>query len=141
MTQRFDVCIRGGGIVGSTLALLLAQQRLRVALVTRSPHTTRGADGHSDIRAYALNSASRQCLDMVRGWPETEGAVTAVTRMDVCGDRGGQLSFSAGDVQQDCLNWVVDVPALEARLADALRFQSGVQRLEAPPPASLTVVC
>ena len=27
------------------------------------------------------------------------------------------------------LNWMVDVPALEARLADALKFQSGVQVL------------
>jgi 2-polyprenyl-6-methoxyphenol hydroxylase-like FAD-dependent oxidoreductase len=142
MTQRFDVCIRGGGIVGSTLALLLAQQRLRVALVARPPHATPGPDGHGDMRAYALNAASRQCLDAVRGWPETEGVVTPVTRMDVCGDHGGQLSFAATDVQQPNLNWIVDVPALEARLADALRFQSGVQRLDTPPAhAALTVVC
>lgn len=142
MTQRFDVCIRGGGIVGSTLALLLAQQRLRVALVARPPQATPGPDGHGDIRAYALNAASRQCLDAVRGWPETAGAVTPVTRMDVCGDHGGQLSFDATDAPQPQLNWIVDVPALEARLADALRFQSGVQRLDAPPAhAALTVVC
>lgn len=142
MTQRFDVCIRGGGIVGSTLALLLAQQRLRVALVARPPQATPGPDGHGDIRAYALNAASRQCLDAVRGWPEADGTVTPVTRMEVRGDKGGQLSFDATDVQQPSLNWIVDVPALEARLADALRFQSGVQRLDAPPAhAALTVVC
>ena len=45
MTQRFDVCIRGGGIVGSTLALLLAQQRLRVALVARPPMRPPGPMG------------------------------------------------------------------------------------------------
>jgi ubiquinone biosynthesis UbiH/UbiF/VisC/COQ6 family hydroxylase len=62
--------------------------------------------------------------------------------MNVCGDKGGQLSFAATDVQQPSLNWIVDVPALEARLADALHFQSGVQRLDAPPAqAALTVVC
>ena len=33
MAQTFDVCIRGAGIVGRTLALLLARERLRVALV------------------------------------------------------------------------------------------------------------
>ena len=33
MAQTFDVCIRGAGIVGRTLALLLARERLRVALL------------------------------------------------------------------------------------------------------------
>ena len=142
MTQRFDVCIRGGGIVGSTLALLLAQQRMRVALVARSPTHAPGPDGHGDVRAYALNAASRTCLDAVRGWPESPGSVTPVGRMEVSGDHGGQLAFTATDAHADNLNWIVDVPALEARLADALRFQSGVQRLDAPPPhTSLTVVC
>ena len=31
--QRYDVCIHGAGIVGRTLALLLAKDGLRVALV------------------------------------------------------------------------------------------------------------
>lgn len=144
MTQRFDVCIRGGGIVGSTLALLLAQQRLRVALVVQPLHgnSPPGPEGHGDIRAYALNAASRHCLESVRGWPTVEHAATPVSRMEVQGDSGGHLSFVAGDMQRDTLNWIVDVPALESRLADALQFQSNVHRMESPPlNAALTVVC
>src|SRR5260370_16552482 len=37
MAQTFDVCIRGAGIAGRTLALLLARERLRVALVVAAP--------------------------------------------------------------------------------------------------------
>ena len=37
MTKTYDVAILGGGIVGRTLALLLARERLRVALVERAP--------------------------------------------------------------------------------------------------------
>ncbi len=33
MGRTLDVCIRGGGIVGHVLALLLARERLRVGLV------------------------------------------------------------------------------------------------------------
>ena len=33
MAQTYDICIRGAGIVGRTLALLLARERMRVALV------------------------------------------------------------------------------------------------------------
>ena len=35
----FDICIRGGGIVGHTLALLLARDRLRIALYTPCLYT------------------------------------------------------------------------------------------------------
>ncbi len=147
MSQKFDVCIRGAGIVGSTLALLLAQQRLRVALCAAAPASPSG--GHSDIRAYALNAASRALLESVRAWPDgppptgAEPAVTPVLRMDVRGDQGGALAFDAPDSAKP-LNWLVDVPALEARLAEALRFQGMVTAITAPtppPPAPLTVVC
>lgn len=153
MSQNFDVCIRGSGIVGSTLALLLAQQRLRVALVSPANQPVApGPDGHADVRAYALNSASRQLLTSLRVWPEPESseaiaapsAVTPVTRMVVCGDQGGELVFNATDVDTDALNWIVDVPALERRLAEALRYQGQVERFSADralPEARLTIVC
>lgn len=150
MTQRFDVCIRGGGIVGSTLALLLSQQRLRVALCVKPPQASAGPDGHSDIRAYALNAASRRLLEAVRAWPDApttpDGAmsVTPVNRMTVNGDHGGQLVFDADAAGESHLNWIVDVPALEARLAEALRFQAYVQvftEVAPPPPCALTVIC
>ena len=54
MAAPLDVCIRGAGIVGRTLALLLARERLRVGLVAAPPP----AGAHADVRAYALNAAS-----------------------------------------------------------------------------------
>ena len=35
--ERYDVCVRGAGIVGSCLALSLARQGLQVALVPTAP--------------------------------------------------------------------------------------------------------
>jgi 2-polyprenyl-6-methoxyphenol hydroxylase-like FAD-dependent oxidoreductase len=58
MSKNFDVFIGGDGIVGRTLALQLAQARLRVALVARKPRLP----VVPDVRAYALNVASRQQL-------------------------------------------------------------------------------
>jgi 2-polyprenyl-6-methoxyphenol hydroxylase-like FAD-dependent oxidoreductase len=116
-----SVLVRGGGAVGLSAALALARQGLRVAL--HAPGAPAAAS--ADVRAYALNAASRQCLDAVRGWPEADGTVTPVTRMEVCGDKGGQLSFEATDVQQPSMNWIVDVPALEARLPDAVGLSPG----------------
>ena len=137
MPQALDVCIRGAGIVGRTLALLLARERLRVGLV-RGPDFPGGAA--SDVRAYALNAASRDLLQTLRAWPDDQHA-TAVQAMEVHGDDGGRLQFSAASEGAPALAWIVDVQALQERLADALRYQPLVEWLDAPQPAPLTAVC
>jgi len=137
MAKTFDICIRGAGVVGRTLALLLARERLRVALV-EAPNTTAASSG--DVRAYALNAASRQLLDSLRSWPDPAHA-TAVAEMQVFGDQGGAVHFDAATQGADALAWIVDVPALEARLAEAVRYQPQVEVVGEPVPASLTVVC
>lgn len=137
MAQTFDICIRGAGIVGRAAALLLARDRHRVALF---PGPTPLAAGSNDVRAYALNSASRSVLESLRCWPDASHA-TAVTRMRVQGDDGGAVHFDAAQQGVDALAWVVDVPALEAQLAEAVRFQPHVEVVDAPVHAALTVVC
>jgi 2-polyprenyl-6-methoxyphenol hydroxylase-like FAD-dependent oxidoreductase len=135
--QRADVVIRGAGVVGQALALLLAQDRLRVALV--APPAAPRAD---DVRAYALNNTSRELLRALRAWPDdVPGAVTPVTGMQVHGDADGTLRFDAAELGAEALTWIVDVPTLERRLGDAIGFAAGVQRVEETPAARLTVVC
>ncbi|MDB5928910.1 MAG: 2-octaprenyl-3-methyl-6-methoxy,4-benzoquinol hydroxylase [Polaromonas sp.] len=137
MSKTFDVCIRGDGVVGRTLALLLARERLRVALVAgqapAEPHA-------SDVRAYALNGASRELLQGLRVWPDAPFA-TPVSQMQVWGDDGGRIDFSAASVEQEALAWIVDVPALAHQLIQAVRYQPQVELVAAPAKAALTVVC
>ena len=145
MSKTYDVAILGGGVVGHTLALLLAQERLRVTLVQRPVR----AAGTSDIRAYALNAASKALLESLRAWPRAtaEGdrpAITPVRSMWVSEgspDAPGAVRFDADALGGAPLSWIVDVPALERTLAQAVSFQSGVEVLHEPPPAALTVVC
>jgi len=141
MTQALDICIRGGGIVGSTLALLLARERLRVGLVARAAAAPeRGTPASGDVRAYALNAKSRALFESLRCWPDAQHA-TEVLAMQVKGDDGGMVNFSASELKVPGLTWIVDVPALETRLAEAVRFQAEIERLDAPQPAALTVIC
>jgi 2-polyprenyl-6-methoxyphenol hydroxylase-like FAD-dependent oxidoreductase len=136
MTQPLDICIRGGGIVGHTLALLLARARLRVGLVTQAE--PRGET--PDVRAYALNAQSKALLDSLRCWPEPQHA-TEVLSMQVKGDSGGEVNFEAKELSVPGLTWIVDVPVLEAQLRDAVRFQPLIEVLDAPQDAALTVIC
>ncbi len=130
-----DICIRGAGIVGRTLALLLARERLNVALV-ESPKLP----AMPDVRAYSLNGAAMALLQDLRCWPE-HPAVTPVHQMQVWGDHGGHLNFGAREQGVGELNWMVDVPVLEARLTAAVQFQPQIEVVQAPVAAPLTVVC
>lgn len=136
---QFDVCIRGAGIVGRSLALMLASQGLRVALVNLHASANAG-QGHSDVRAYALNTAAKQLLTDLRCWPEAS-ACTPILKMHIEGDQGGNLEFSAADQGVEALNWMVDVPCLENNLRNASSFQPLIQELAENVAAPLTVIC
>lgn len=134
--RRFDVVVRGNGIVGQSLALLLAQDRLRVALVGPSSPAE-----HTDVRAYALNATSRQLLETLRAWPSDGVNATPISAMRVHADAGGRLGFDAHEQGTTSLGWIVDVPQLEAQLAQAVSFQGSIERLSEAPSAPLTVIC
>jgi len=137
MAQTFDVCIRGAGAVGRTLALLLAQERLRVALVAAPEEPAQGAD----VRAWALNAASRSLLQSVRGWPDNDNHATPVLYMGVQADGDAAVHFDAGQQGCEALVWIVDVPALHTRLMEAVRYQPLIETVDVPTAAPLTVVC
>ena len=123
--------------MGRTLALLLARERLRVALV--APPQPRSLQ-QKDVRAYALNASSRAVLQSLRCWPDDEDA-TPVVGMQVFGDLDGQIQFDAASQEVPALAWIVDVPALEQRLAEAVRYQPQVEIVKEPVEAALTAVC
>ena len=138
-STQFDVCIRGAGIVGRSLSLMLASQGLRVALVNLSD-AQKSAHGHSDVRAYSLNSASQQLLTDLRCWPEGT-ACTPILKMHIEGDQGGNLEFSAVQQDVEALNWMLDVPTLENNLAKSIGFQPLIQEVAENVKAPLTVIC
>lgn len=135
-----DIFISGDGIVGRSLALLLAREKLRVGLSAAQP-VPPGAP--ADIRAYALTPASRALLESIRAWPEDETLATPVLAMQVHGDEDSELNFSAALHGTPALNWIVDATVLEEGLATALRYQPQIERVAhgQEPNAPLTVVC
>ena len=136
MTSQADIVVRGTGIVGMTLALLLARQRLRVALVGSV-----AAPQHADVRAYAINHAARQTLIDAGGWPSGDTAVTPVQRMRVFGEGSGAIRFDAPE--QEDLTWIVDVPTVVGQLQAAVQQSQDISVVdeEQHPSAKLTVIC
>ncbi|CAN7184860.1 FAD-dependent monooxygenase [Rhizobacter sp. LjRoot28] len=135
--KRFDVCVRGAGIVGRALALSLARSGLRVALVADPASPAR-----EDIRAYALNAGAVSLLRDLKVWDGLPPhAATAVHEMHVEGDTSGVLEFSAWEQHVSELAWITDAAQLEQALASAVRYAPHVTVVDAPVDAALTAVC
>jgi 2-polyprenyl-6-methoxyphenol hydroxylase-like FAD-dependent oxidoreductase len=134
----YDILVRGAGAVGLAGALALSRQGLQVALLGREAAPAAAGD----VRAYALNAASVELLAALKVWDAIPAdARTAVHDMRVEGDaHGAVLEFSAWAAAVGELAWIVDAAALEATLGDALRFAAHVSRVDAAPPAALTVL-
>jgi 2-polyprenyl-6-methoxyphenol hydroxylase-like FAD-dependent oxidoreductase len=128
--SNLDVSIRGAGAVGLSLALSLARQGLQVGVVGVEPRAGEAAapPATPDVRAYALNAASRQLLTDLKVWDALPAdAVTPVHDMRIQGDAtgaaaGGTLEFSAWQQGCEALAWIVDAAELEAALRTAARF-------------------
>lgn len=129
--DRFDVCVRGGGVVGLASALALARQGLGVALQGAAPGAAPAA--RPDVRTYALNAASVALLSALKVWDALPAdARTAVYDMRVEGDaHGAALDFSAWAVGAEQLAWIVDAGELEAALRSAVRFAPHIMAVEA----------
>ena len=139
MSTHHDICIQGSGIVARTLALLLAKERFRVALVSEAKVASATGE-KADVRAYALNSASKSLLESLRVWPNTDAGTahaTPVLGMQVHGDTTGRVNFSAAEHGSEALAWIVDVPALEEQLLQAVKYQPLITTIEQVASAHL----
>jgi 2-octaprenyl-6-methoxyphenol hydroxylase len=99
-TGAVDVAIAGGGLVGASLALALAQLGLEVALLEASPFGT-AAQPSFDDRTTALSNGSRRIFEALGIWPLIERDATAIRRIHVS-DKG-RFGFARLDAREQGL--------------------------------------
>lgn len=140
-TEQVDIAIVGAGMVGMTLACLLADSGLRVRVIE-----ARDSDRQSlidaeqqqrsndfDNRVSALTIASQQILNHASAWPLMQNMrVTPYTRMDVWdGEGSGNIQFNSHELQESCLGHIVENRVTLAALYQAslnmpaIEWQSG----------------
>lgn len=142
--KRFDVCVSGSGAVAMSLALSLSAEGFSVAWARAEAFQ---APTSQDVRTYALNARAIDLLTRLRIWPALQAFSAPVFGMQIRGDEGGCLEFSAWQQRVNELAWIADAGALERLLSDALRFAPRVEVVgplkdgHAPVPASLLAIC
>ena len=118
---RRDVVVVGGGVVGTTAALVLAGLGLDVALVEAAEPAHWRAD-HPDLRVYAFAPDNAALLQALGIWDAI--AATRAQRYrrmqvwDAAG--GGELVFDADAFGRGELGWIVEHGLLVDRLFTAL---------------------
>lgn len=136
----YDVIVVGAGLVGLALAAALAEQSLRVALVDRAPVAMPDdpVDGDDwDARVYAISPGNATFLRAVGAWQELEtDRVGAVEAMRVEAAADATLAFSAFDLGERALAWIVEERALRSALVPRVHA-AGVTLLA---PATLKAI-
>jgi 2-octaprenyl-6-methoxyphenol hydroxylase len=107
LPSTFDVAIGGGGLVGATLAIALAQLQLKVVLIEASPFGTPDQPSFDD-RTTALSNGSRRIFDALGVWSLLEREATPIRRIHVS-DQGrfGFARISAEEQGVDALGYVI----------------------------------
>jgi ubiquinone biosynthesis UbiH/UbiF/VisC/COQ6 family hydroxylase len=137
--DRFDVIVAGAGLVGLALAPALARSGLRVALIDRSPIAAPAADPQTwDSRIYAISPGSATFLRSIGAWQGLEAdRIAPVERMEIAGDAGKLVQFSAYELGERALAWIVEERALRAALLPTV-FDSGVEVISGVTFSSLS---
>ncbi len=133
----FDIVIVGGGLAGLALATALRATRLSVAVVEgRAPVAATGWDA----RIYAVSPGNARFLDATGIWQHLDRSrMTAVEAMEIFGDAGGHMRFSAYDSGIEELAWIVESSALQRELWETARRQGNVTLLCPAQPAALAI--
>ena len=136
MTQRTDILIVGGGLVGTSLALALDASGRRATLLEAAPaRVASAADNDDNDRNLVLARASVNALKVLHVWPHLDAAAGTIRRVEVSrAGEFGKLRMTADDAGVDALGRVVPGRVLAAALERRL---AACQHIEHLAPAKL----
>ncbi len=135
--DRFDIAVVGGGMVGATFALALAETPLRVVVVESVAHASQGQPSFDD-RTTALGNASRRIFEALGIWDRIAREAAPIRAIHV--SDAGRFGFARLDAREQGIpafgyvaaNRVIGA-ALWERLAAsrvALRVPASVEGIE-----------
>ncbi len=128
MTDRVDIAIVGGGMVGAALAVALAPLGLRIALIeSQAPPASNPS---WDERCIALNAASQRIVEGLGLWGDLSADAEPISSTHIS-ERGrfGVARFSAAEADLPALGYNVPLRAIGAAFAASMAQVDGLQLL------------
>ncbi|MBB4212511.1 2-octaprenyl-6-methoxyphenol hydroxylase /2-octaprenyl-3-methyl-6-methoxy-1,4-benzoquinol hydroxylase [Rhodothalassium salexigens DSM 2132] len=136
-TSRADVAIIGGGLVGLTTAVGLAQQGLSVCVVDRQPLPAT-LDPAFDGRATAVAHASKLLFEALDLWPAMDAHAQPILEIRVSdGPSLMHLHFDHDDLGDGPLGFLVENRYLRQAMADKV---AGLDAVEVVAPEAVETI-
>ena len=133
--MHFDVIIVGGGLSGLSLARALRGTRLSVALIESAPPAPPFG---WDARVYAVTPTNAGFLRELGVWSHLDPTCIApISAMQVHGDTGGKLDFSAYESGVGELGFVLESSLMACELWESVRRQDRLTLLCPARPQAL----
>ena len=125
--MHFDIAIVGGGLAGLSLACALRDTSLKIALLEqRPPQRPSGWDA----RVYAISPANVDFLSRVGVWKHLDHErIARIAAMEVYGDKGARLDFSAYDTGVSELGFILESSLMACELWENIKRQPNLTLL------------
>jgi len=123
-----DVTIVGAGLVGCTLACLLSNQGLKVAVVDRNNPLKVGQESELEGRTVALNLSSVEIFQDLDLWNDIYHSATNFNRIYVWDSAGSSpLEFLSEHVDEENLGYVVSNNLVLSFLSKYIHKSKGIE--------------
>ncbi|MFO6422886.1 FAD-dependent monooxygenase [Motilimonas sp. KMU-193] len=131
-----QIMINGGGMVGATAALLIADLGLQVTVVEAANAPQFVASDPLDLRVSAISVASQTLLAKAGVWDAIASMRICPYRRLATRQQGGQtLSFDAADIAQPLLGYIIENKVIQTALWQAMLAHPNIELLN---PAKIT---
>jgi len=121
----YDICVCGGGVVGSAFAALLNKRMegtVKICIIEPSPPPSLAScfDSAPDLRVYALSPKSISILQHIGAWERLRERIKSFKSMQVW-ESDGFVRFSSLETGLDSLGTCVEDSTLQAAIFDAIK--------------------
>jgi 2-octaprenyl-6-methoxyphenol hydroxylase len=140
-TDRYDVAIVGGGMVGASLALALAGSRQRVVLIEAVAADSTQQPSFDD-RTTALGNGARRILQTLGVWDDIEPRATPISEIHVS-DAGhfGFARLRASEHEQTAFGYTVSNRHIGAAMWRSLQSNRGIEVRSPARVAQVSLGC
>lgn len=129
--KRFDCIVVGGGMVGATSALSLANLGLTIALIEKFPVNAMDEKQPFDLRVSAISLGSQYLLEQVDAWSSlASDRMCPYKRLGVWENEPSYTEFSSEEIEQPYLGHIVENRAIQLALWEQMKKHSRIAIFE-----------
>jgi 2-octaprenyl-3-methyl-6-methoxy-1,4-benzoquinol hydroxylase len=124
----FDICVVGGGMVGSAMALGLGQLGFSVALIEPNKPEPFVATQPPDMRVSAISLASEKLLLKLGAWQHLQSMrLCAYQKLSVWEQDSCRTDFDSNEINQSHLGHIVENRMVQLALHQSIAQQANIQ--------------